>query len=114
MPLEFDQTATDVDLLIPPTSDPRDEFAEPQILYPQGAPNPQIAQEGAVPPGGTSRGWVSVVAPAWATPRLTARPADLELYRPGHHKGYVGDIRLWKGATPAGQAAITLRQDAPS
>ena len=41
VPLEFDQTATDIDLLIPPTSDPRDEFSRPQIPYPQGAPSPQ-------------------------------------------------------------------------
>lgn len=109
-PLEFDQTGTDVDILIPPTDNPAQEFARPQVPYPAGAPGPQLDQEGAISAGQSLSGWVSFVAPIWATPRLTARPADLELYRPGHdNQGYVGQIRLWKAATRTGQAAIGFR-----
>lgn len=107
-PLEFDQDGGDVDLMIAPASSLATFFARPQVPYPEGAPNPQLDQEGAIPAAGTATGWVSFVAPLWAQSRLNSSPTDLEFLR--RAPGYVGRIRLWKAATPAGAAAMSFHQ----
>jgi hypothetical protein len=110
-PLDFDQDASDVDLMIAPASNLATFFSRPQVPYPEGAPNPQLDQEGAIPAEGTTAGWVSFVAPLWAENRLNSPPTDLEFLR--RTPGYVGRIRLWKATTPAGEAAMRFRFTPP-
>jgi hypothetical protein len=109
VPLEFDQDAAAIDLLIAPTPSSSMYIGRPQIPYPDGAPGPQLDQEGAIPAGGTASGWVSFTAPLWERSRLNSPPTDLEFFRAyDPRQGYVGRIRLWKAANPAGRIAMSF------
>ena len=111
-PLEFDQGGQDVDLMLAP-SGTATPFARPQVPYPSRAPGPQLDQQGSIPAGTTAIGWVSFVVPLWAQTRLNSPPTDLEFFRPDHEdQGYVGRIRLWDAATPAGRAAVQFHPPA--
>ena len=110
-PIEFDQDAADVDLMIAPASSSPMFLSRPQVPYPEGAPGPQLDQEGARPAEGTTAGWVSFVAPLWAQTRLNSPPTDLEFLR--RTPGYVGRIRLWKAATAIGEAAMSFHETPP-
>lgn len=71
-----------------------------------GAPSPQLVSNESIPPGQSETGWVSLILPPSIQPLLTARLSDLEFYRADESRDYVGQIRLWKAANAAGNAAI--------
>lgn len=112
-PLSFDAAGRDVDLLI---DDPTDlaSISFPDLPNSKGEPGPSIADVGTIAPHDTATGWVSFVAAVWTPSVLNQRASDLEFYRAGHQsQSYVGQIRLWKWATPAGEDALGLRSEAP-
>jgi hypothetical protein len=91
-PLAFDTTGSDSALLLAGTV-----YARPEVPYPQDAPGLSFAERGAIAPHATRAAWMSFVVPLWARAQLTARPADLELFRPGDGSWrWIGQIRLWK------------------
>jgi hypothetical protein len=109
-PLLFDATARDTDLAFPDSPGVAYTGAWRQTLTPQGAPSPQLDQQGTIPAHGTVTGWLSFVVPLRLEQYLNTRPADLEFFRPGQERGYVGQIRLWKWATSQGEAALQANQ----
>ena len=107
-PLAFDVAGRDVDLLIDNLNDPDYSISFPDLPNAAGEPEPAIADLGPIAPNDTRAGWVSFVAPIWSQTVLHERAADLEFYRPGREQGYVGQIRLWKAANSAGEAALAV------
>lgn len=109
-PLTFEGAGRDADLLI---NDPEGvgpaTVSFPDLPDPHGGPGASLVDSGAIPPHITTIRWVSFVAPIWVESVLHQRAADLELYRAGDAShSYVGQIRLWKWANAAGQAALGL------
>jgi hypothetical protein len=85
-----------VALLIPVSPGSEEDQELPELLNPNGAPSPPLTQPRPIPAGGTVTGWVTFVVPSAMGALLTARPADLDLYRVENATDYVGQIRLWK------------------
>jgi len=107
-PLTFDTGGDDVSLLIDNEYQGDDMISFPDLPNAIGEPGQAIADESPIAPGQTVTGWVSFVAPTWATTVLNERASDLDFSSPGHQTSYVGQIRLWKAANAQGQSALTI------
>lgn len=93
-PLSFDATGSDVDLLL--TAPSSSEYSVNEALNQQALMSPTLSEHEPIRPHATVSGWVTFVAPLWASKTLNTSKNDLELFLPGQsHAKHVGQIRLW-------------------
>ncbi|MHB8691911.1 MAG: hypothetical protein ACYDHH_11745 [Solirubrobacteraceae bacterium] len=113
-PLLFDTAGQDTDLALPYRPNDPNTPTWGQVLQPQGAPTPQVGQQGPIPAHTFLTGWLTFVVPLKLEQYLNTRPADLEFYRPGQERGYVGQIRLWKYASSEAEKALQANPAPPT
>lgn len=114
VPLRFDATNRDADLLLQDPSATSEWTAWRQVRTSEGAPTPQIDDEAPLPRGESETGWMSFLIPLSSQAELVTNFADLEFYRPGHEPGYTGQIRLWRSANQQGEEALQLASETPA
>jgi hypothetical protein len=73
------------------------------------APTPQLYEQAALARDQSNTGWVSFILPPSIQPRLRFRFSDLEFYPADQDHDYIGQIRLWKAANAARNAALHFR-----
>ena len=116
-PLAFDTNGADTELELPYTTPNSESLAVYEWVDQTRGFGTAIAELDPIAPHATSTGWISYLAPDWTPSELHQRGADL-LFVPvgdtfGAHaddtsENYLGDVRLWKWANPAGRASLGL------
>jgi hypothetical protein len=112
-PLNFDVRGADTQICLSYATRGGESVCFFESLTPNTDPAVPLTDLNPIAPHTTVIGWINFVSASWTPSYLHQRGSDLIVDPVGNTSGdYVGELRLWKWANPAGRAALGLPKTA--